>query len=288
MRRQAVPPWTSGAVVEQGLDLANQVGASAVEAVRSRREPAAVARRRQRAARRRVKSWTAASVATVAGGAGVVAVSGGLSAGVIVGLVVLTVALILCVARALRAAADLRARTQVVDALPPPSPQRGAVAAELRSTMARLDGYSDGLRRLVGMVGLVGDGTVRALRDDVIMSADATERRLRARAADLSDLIRTRRRATQEVTGELDVTIAAMRTEVEDGVEAYGRLVTAANEAAHATRGLAQGAASGAPAVAGPQTKPDRPPAPTAGAPELVDPIDRLHALAAGMRELTR
>ncbi|HEY5881827.1 MAG TPA: hypothetical protein VIU11_23165 [Nakamurella sp.] len=324
MRKVAVERWSSGAAIEQGLDLAAQVSATATEALRSRRDPALVARRRQRAARRRVKSWSAASVATLAGGAGVVAIAGGVSAGMIIALVVLTAFLTLCVARTVRAAADLKARNRVVNALPPPSPRRNAVVGELRPVMARLDGYSDGLRRLVAMVGLVGaDSTVRGLRDEVIRAADTTELRLRNRAADASELIRARRRAAADVGGELDATIVAMRREIEDGVAAYGRLVTAANDAAHATRGLAQDTTSGAypvggsgapspvsgalpspvsgalpppvsgamPPSPGPGAVPairDPYPAPSGGAPELVDSIDQLQALAAGMRELTR
>ena len=321
MRRGVDAQWTSGAAVEQGLDLAAQLSATATEALRSRREPALVARRRQRAARRRVKSWSAASAAIVAGGAGVVAIASGVSTGMIIGLVVLTAVLVMCLARAVRAAADLKARTRLVNALPPPAPRRSAVAGELRPAMARLDGYSDGLRRLVGMVGLVGpddlaDRTVRGLRDEVIRAADATELRLRTRAGEASELIRARRRAAADVAGELDATVAAMRREIEDGVAGYGRLVTAANEAAHATRGLAQGSTAGAlPPGAGPAVPPgarpavppateppalsgarpgpapaarDLPPALPTGAPELVDSIDQLQALAAGMRELTR
>jgi len=308
MRKAAAAQWASGAAVEQGLDLAAQLSATATEALRSRREPALVARRRQRAARRRVRSWSAASVATVAGGAGVVAIAGGVSAGMIIALAVLAAFLTLCVARTVRAAADLKARTRAVHALPPPSPRRGAVVGELRPVMARLDGYSDGLRRLVAMIGLVGDdSSVRALRDEVIRSADATEQRLRNRAADASELIRARRRAAADVGGELDATIVAMRREIEDGVASYGRLVTAANDAAHATRGLAKGTtigalppgASGAPSPVSGALPPspgsgavpaarDRYPVPSGGAPELVDSIDQLQALAAGMRELTR
>ncbi len=304
MRKAAVARWTSGAAVEQGLDLAAQVSATATEALRTRREPAAVARRRQRAARRRVKSWSAASAATVLGGAGVVAIAGGFSTGVIVALVILAGVLALCLARTARAAADLRARSRLVAALPPPSPRRSAVVGELRPIMARLDGYSDGLRRLVGMIGLVeADSTVRALRDEVIRSADATEGRLRNRAADLSEVIRARRRAAADVGGDLDTTITAMRREIEDGVGDYGRLVTAANEAVHATRALAEGARPGPPGIppsdgavsggagsggtgsGGAGSAGTAPP--TVGAPELSEPIDQLRALAAGMRELT-
>lgn len=322
MRRTAVEKVTSGFVVEQGLDLAAQVGSTATEAVRSRREPAQIARRRQRAARRRRRSWSAATVGTVAVGAGLVAVNGGLAAPVIVALVVLALVLALCVVRGVRAAGDLRVRNREVAALPPPSPRRAAVVGELRPAMARLDGYSDGLRRLVTMIGLVEDDRVRAVRGEVIAAADSTEQRLRDRAAEASALIRTRRRAAAEVGGNLDATVGALRQEIEDGVAAYGRLVAAANEAAHATRTLASGGAlasgdahglvepglgdaviTGRPiagpasvrparAVSGPvpptQTTAD-PAAPTMrAAPELVEPIDQLRSLAAGMRELTR
>jgi hypothetical protein len=80
-------------------------------------------------------------------------------------------------------------------------------------------------------------------------------------------------------------------------------LVTAANEAARATRGLAHGGAAAVPpsvawtplpagtdaagaSGSAPATGPghDGP----AGAPELTESIDQLQALAAGMRELTR
>ncbi|WP_420122531.1 phage shock envelope stress response protein PspM [Nakamurella sp.] len=317
MRKTAVEVFSSGAVVGSGLDLAAQVGATAAEAVRSRREPAQVARRRRRAAQRRLRAWSAASVVTVAGGAGVVAI-GGLSAAAIVALVFLTVVLTLCVTRGVRAASDLRQRTRVVAALPPPSPRRVAVAAELRGPMARLDGYSDGLRRLVAMIGLVEDDSVRAVRAEVIAAADETERRLRDRAAQASTLIRARRRAAADVGGGLDGTIAEMRREIEDGVAGYGRLVAAANEAATASRRLAQGdpgrldpntapqvggAAAGALAARGPGaaapgvgTGPGSAgpsgvgpgPAPLTGAPELADRIDQLNALADGMRELSR
>lgn len=291
MRKTAVEMWTSGAVVEQGFDLATQVGATAAEAVRSRREPAQVARRRQRAARRRLRAWSAGTVVTVAGGAGVIAI-GGLSAPAIVALIFLSLVLTVCVVRGIRAAGDLRGRNRVVSALPPPSPRRPAVAAELRAPMARLDGYSDGLRRLVGMIGLVEDESVRSVRDEVIAAADATERRLRDRAAEASTLIRARRRAAADVGGQLDGTITAIRREIEDGVAGYGRLVAAANEAAHATRSLAQGAAGqvGPRALAAPiSTEVAQPAGSTEGAPpELVERIDQLHALAAGMRELTR
>lgn len=293
MRKSAVERWNSGAVVEQGLDLAAQVGATAAEAVRSRREPAQVARRRQRAARRRLRAWSAGTVVTVAGGAGVIAI-GGLSAPAIVALVFLSLVLTLCVVRGIRAAGDLRNRNRVVNALPPPSPRRAAVAGELRAPMARLDGYSDGLRRLVGMIGLVEDETVRAVRDEVIAAADSTELRLRDRAAQASALIRARRRADPGVGGQLDGTIAAMRREIEDGVAGYGALVAAANEAVHATRSLAQGAlgqsgpAAVLPVAATTPSGPAHPVAPASGAPELAEPVDQLHALAAGMRELTR
>lgn len=322
MRKTAVEMWTSGAVVEQGLDLAAQVGATASEAVRSRREPAQVARRRQRAARRRLRSWSAATVVTVAGGAGAIAV-GGLSAPVIVALVFLSLLLALCVVRGVRAAGDLRARNREVADLPPPSPRRVAVAGELRPAIARLDGYSDGLRRLVTMIGLVEDDRVLAVRAEVIAAADATERQLRDRAAEASTLIRARRRAAADVGGDLDGSVAAMRREIEAGVAGYGRLVAAANEAADATRGLARGAVGGPmPALPG-STAVSALPGPTApgalpgstapgvlpgraatgldhvvpgeragwdvheqATPELVEAVDRLRALAAGLREL--
>ena len=76
----------------------------------------------------------------------------------------------------MRAAADLRARTRIVDARPLSSPPRRAVAGAIRPEIARLDGYSDGLRQPDGDGRIVDDDPgVRELRDEILAAADATE-----------------------------------------------------------------------------------------------------------------
>jgi hypothetical protein len=288
MKKAAVRALTTNAAVVQGVELAGQVGVTAAEVLRTRREPAVVAQRRRRAARRRVRAWSAGGV--VSAGvttAGVVSVVGsGVSVSVGAILVVAIAALIWCVVGLIRAVSDLRARNQIIATLPPPAPNRSAVASRIRPAMARLDGYSDGLRQLVGMVGLVRDDPgIRQLRDEILSAADASERRLRLQAKELTGLIKTRRSSPTTSAGQLDQAISDLEQEISTGVAGYGELVSAATEAVAASRQLA----SGTPGIAVGYQLPaaiEAPEPKTALHPELAAPIDQLRSLAAGMRDL--
>jgi hypothetical protein len=278
---------TTNAAVASGIDLAGQVGASAAEMMRVRREPAVIARRKRRAAKRRMQAWSVAVLGS-GGAAAVTAVSllpGGLSAGGVLALIFLAALLVWCVVGAVRAAVDLRARSRAVAALPPPSPSRRAVAPEIRPEMARLDGYSDGLRQLVGMIGIVDDDAgVRALRNETLGAADASEARLRQQAVDLTGLHRARRTAPPGAAPQLDAAIELLRTQIAHGGAGYGDLVSAAGEAVAASRQLANPEGGGA-AIGPAQT------AAVAGDArhhELERHVDQLRSLAAGMRELTQ
>jgi hypothetical protein len=132
--------------------------------------------------------------------------------------------------------------------------------------MARLDGYSDALRREIGTLGAApGAGPVLAeLRNDTLAAADAAEVRLRRRGTELSGMVRG--------GASVDARLASGRTEltreIEAGVDRYGRLVDAAAQAAAASRELAARTA-----------EPDA---------EMARVTERLTALTAGMRELTQ
>ena len=287
MRKTAVRALTTNAAVAGGIELAGQVGATAAEMLRVRREPAVIARRRRRAAKRRTQAWSVGVVAS--GGATAVAavtlLPGGLSAGAVLALIFLAALLVWCVVGAVRSAAELRARSRAVAALPPPSPARRAVAPEIRPQMAKLDGYSDGLRHLVAMIGIVDDPGVRALRDETLSAADASEARLRQQAVDLSGVLKARRAAPAGAAQQLDATVELLRQQIAHGVAGYGDLVSAAGEAVAASRQLANqevgpGAAitpAGPNAIAG-----------DAREHELQRQVDQLRSLAAGMRELTQ
>ena len=283
MKKAAVRALTTNAAVAQGVELAGQVSATAAEVLRTRREPAVIAQRKRKAARRRVRAWSAGGVvsAGVSAAGTVSLVSSGVSVGVAAILVVAIAALIWCIVGLIGAVSDLRARNRVIAALPPPAPPRFAVAAQIRPAMARLDGYSDGLRQLVGMVGLVRDDPgMRSLRDEILSAADASEGRLRQQARELSGLIKARKTAPTGSAGQLDATIGELKQEIAAGVAGYGELVSAATDAVAASRQLAAGT-PGAAVAALPAAE-----APAAPHPELAAPIDQLRSLAAGMREL--
>lgn len=288
MRKATVRALTSSDALAQGVELATIVGATATEALRTRRDPAVVARKRQRAAKRRVRGWSAGAVASGAATAGGVAVvvSSGVSVSAAVLMVVFVALLVWTVAGVVRSVSDLRVKNRIVTALPAPSPARRPVAGRIRPEMARLDGYSDGLRHLVGMIGIVDDDAgVRALRDEILAAADTTEARLRRQAADLTGLLRARRNAPPDTAIRLDGTAELLQRQITEGVAEYGQLVSAASEAAAASSSLADRAAR--PGIAAPSRSAQ--PALGGGSPhaELEQPIDQLRALAAGMRELT-
>jgi hypothetical protein len=274
------------AAVGHGVDLAGQVSAAAAEMIRVRRDPAVQARKRRRAASRRLKAWSAGAIVTGAVTATAVAtVAGeGWTSGAVGAMVFLVAILLWCIISIVRASVDLRVRTRALNALPAPQPARPVVAASLRPEIDRLDGYSDGLRQLVGLIGIVhDDADVRRLRDDILAAADSAEAGLRRQAQDLTGVLRARRAAPPDATAQLDATAALMRRQIHDGVDGYGGLVSAASEAVAASRALAEhGGLGGARLPTG-----QLPPAAVSHG-ELQSPTDQLRALAAGMRELTR
>jgi len=289
MKKAAVRALTTNAAVAQGVELAGQVSATAAEALRTRREPAVIAQKKRRAARRRVRGWTAGGVVSAgATTAGVVSLVGsGVSAGVAAILVVAIAALIWCVVGLVRAVTDLSARNRIIEALPPPAPSRSAVAPRIRPVIARLDGYSDGLRQLVGMVGLVRDDPgMRRLRDEILSAADATELRLRQQARELGGLIKARKASPTSSAAQLDQAIVELEQEISAGVAGYGELVSAATEAVAASRQLAAGTPGTAVGNQRPAEIEAAEPKAAAVHPELAAPIDQLRSLAAGMRDL--
>jgi hypothetical protein len=289
MKKAAAAALTTSAAVANGVDLAGQVSAVAAEMIRTRRDPSVQAEKKVRAARRRVSTWSAGAVvggALTATGAVMIA-DDGLTAGV-VGITVLFVALLVwCIVGLVRATVDLRVRKRVAAELPAPAPARPAVAGAIRPEMAQLDGYSDGLRQLVGMIGIVEDDpSLRQLRDEILAAADVSEARLRRQAKDLTGLIKARRAAPPAAAAQLDTTVKGLRQQIRAGVAGYGELVSAASEAVVASRNLADRTAH--PSVGGPSlSKTDQPIVGTLH-PELDQPIDQLRSLAAGMRELTQ
>jgi hypothetical protein len=287
MRKPAVVPLT-GAAVAQGVELAVQASATAAEALRARRDPALAAAKKRRAAKRRVAAWSVGAVlsgaVTATGAASMI--EGDTSSGAIGGMILLVAVLTWCIVGIIRASIDLRARSRMIATLPAPAPSRPAVAIEIRPEMVRLNGYSDGLRHLVGMIGIVDDDAgVRALRDEILSAADASEARLRRQAIDLTVLLKARRNAPPEAAKQLEPTVGRLRQQIHDGVVGYGDLVSAASEAVAATRNLADQtgrSGSGVPVIGGS--------AASSGTlhPELDQPIEQLRALAAGMRDLTQ
>ena len=153
--------------------------------------------------------------------------------------------------------------------------------------MARLDGYSDGLRQLVGMIGIVEDDPAFAqLRDEILSAADASEARLRQQATDLTGLLKARATRRRRRPTQLDATATCCSGRSSDGVAGYGELVSAASEAVAASRHLADQHGHGR----GSRRRPSASAGADAGTlhPELEQPIDQLRSLAAGMRELTQ
>jgi hypothetical protein len=270
---RGAPAWLGTALPQvlrsagQGADLFNQVAATAAEVMRSRREPSAVAERRRVAARRRLNAWAVASVLLAALGTyGATTVFSGRGDAADLAVLVLVVGLLVwTVLGAVRAGIDLRVRTRIIRRLPSPQPRRIPVDSSIRPQIDRLSGYSDSLRQLIGMVGISeDDDAVRAMRDETLAAADYAENGLRARANDLTALVRAAR-TTGDRAATRD-TCSALSAEITTGVEQYGRLVSAAAKAAAASRQLA-----------GSMPRVD----------QLAEATDRLSSLAAGMRELS-
>ncbi len=154
-----------------------------------------IAEKRRRAARRRLTLWAAISVVTLALVLTEVTdvVRSEVTGGAIFALVILGALLIWGIVGSVRAARDLSRRSKVVRDLPPPQPKRPAVAAPIRDDMAKLDGYSDGLRHLVGLIGVAQDDAgLLAMRNDILAAADDAEARLRRHAVEFTGLVRAR------------------------------------------------------------------------------------------------
>jgi len=259
-------------VVDRGADLVNQVSVTASEYLRHRRDAGVIAEKRRRAARRRLTLWAVISVIALA--VGVTGLTDMLQTGFtgagIGALVIFGALLIWGVVGSVRSARDLARRSKVVRDLPPPQPKRPAVAAPIRDDMAKLDGYSDGLRQLVGLIGVAQDDAgLLAMRNDILAAADDAEARLRRQAVEFTGLVRARTTAPEAARAGIGSTADDLRRQIESGVASYGDLVAAASETVAATRALAAGA-----------------PAPRADE-QLAGHADQLRALAAGMRDLT-
>ena len=258
--------------VDRGADLVNQVSVTASEYLRNRRDAGVIAEKRRRAARRRLTLWAAVSVVTLALVLTEVTdvVRSEVTGGAIFALVILGALLIWGIVGSVRAARDLSRRSKVVRDLPPPQPKRPAVAAPIRDDMAKLDGYSDGLRHLVGLIGVAQDDAgLLAMRNDILAAADDAEARLRRQAVEFTGLVRARTTAPEAARAGIGSTADDLRRQIQSGVASYGDLVTAAGETVAATRALAAGA---------PAARADE---------QLAGHADQLRALAAGMRELT-
>lgn len=280
----------AGRGLQAGVQAAENVGAAASEVLRVRRDPSAAAVRKRTAARRRTEVWGVGTGLGLAGTAGAVIglVDSGASATLIFYLVLALAMLAYCGTGLVRAARDLRVRSRRVTALPPPQPARRVPPRGLGAEMQRLGRYSDSLRQMVVLVGVIEDESVRSLRRDVLTAADRVETELRQAAERLTGVQRGRRGNPGDAAG-LDVTIAGLTSTIRSGVDQYGELVSAAGESVAATQAWQDTRDPGLPASnqalsnqalsnqAQSNQVPDR---------GLVEITDRLRGLAAGMREL--
>lgn len=250
--------------LNRGVEVAGQVGASASEFLRVRRDPAEVARRRRRAAIRRSNIWGAGSAVGLAAGASLTVdvVRHGVTAGAVFSLILVAALIVWCVLGLVRSATDLRMRTRAVKALPPPQPARRAVSSQIRTDVSRLDMFSDGLRDLLSMLPIDRGGGLSSVRTDVIASADEAERLLRRQAQEYTLLRKTSAGAPRDARPALETTAASLAGQIHAGVLQYGELVAAATDTVAASTEL------------------------HAAVTELQPATDRLNALAMGMREI--
>ena len=272
---RTVSPRSRGAAgrgLQAGVQAVENVGAAASEVLRVRRDPSAAAARKRAAARRRVEIWGVGTGLGSAGTAGAVLalIHSGVSATSVFYLLLAVAVLAYCGTGLLRAARDLRVRNHRVAALPPPQPARRVPPRGLGAELQQLGRYSDSLRQMVVLVGVIEDDSVRSLRRDVLAAADRVERELRQTADRLAGVQRARR-GPGDPAG-LDATIAGLTGTIRTGVQQYGELVSAAAESVAATRAWQD---TQVPAVSGAIS--DR---------GLLEISDRLRGLAAGMREL--
>ena len=172
--------------------------------------------------------------------------------------------LVVCVSGLVRAAAELRQRTKVQRALPPPAPARTVVTARIRPEITQLGEYSDGLRKLAGLAGVDPASTLaHELRQDIVSAADDAERALRRRAAELTGIDQAIAGAPRDARDGLRIVADELAAQIRVGVSDYGDLVTAVSQIVVAGRALQ-----------------------VAPVDELIDRTERLRGLAQGMREL--
>lgn len=256
--------------VARGLDMVSQFRDTFSEAMRTRRDPVLVARRRRDAARRRITMWSLVSLVLLAIVTGLVLTvvygQGGFSD---YGGLILSAGLsVFSGVNLTRSVIDFRHRNRVLSELPPPQPTRPAIAGSLRPLIQQLDGYSDALRASVGAIGVYDrtgpQSSLRELRDETLQAADAAEVRIRGQAAEYFAMTRTGQPAADSA---IAATCAHLKDEVTTGVAEYGQLVAAASAVAAHMRQLTETAA------------------PTGSVTEITQ---RLTALTHGMRELNR
>ena len=266
--RAAMRLLLSRSALSRGVATAGQVHASASEMMRARRDPSAVARRKHLAAKRRLLIWGLSAAGALGWLVAVVVavVRDGITAMLVVQLILLGLAVLWLGTGAVRAARDVWTRGRTVAALPPPAPTRRPVSSAARADLDRLGEYSDSLRSLVPLIGATGtadDRSVLRLRREVLEAADAVETRIRVQADELSRLQQAWRSAPVSSRDGLTTAAAGISAQVKQGVSDYGQLVAAASEAVAATST-----------------------ATSAGRAELTDTADRLRGLARGMAEV--
>lgn len=265
MRKAVVRGAMAKAVKAGRNEVVHQATAAAGEMLRVRREPAVVAARKVRSAKRRSGMWAAAAAVPAAGAAVQFATHGAAafaSAEVLTTTIYLSL-LLVCLAGLVRAVVELRQRTVVRRSLPPPAPPRTVVAPRIRPQLAKLNDYSDGLRKLAGMAALDPSSALgRELQLDIITAADSAEAALRARAIELTNLDLAAGTAPDDARPGLRRVADQLAQDIAAGVAEYGGYVSAVSEIVVAGRTL------------------------RADGGELVDGTDRLRGLAMGMREL--
>ncbi|MET3806979.1 hypothetical protein ABIB25_003999 [Nakamurella sp. UYEF19] len=246
----------------RGVEAAGQVGASASEFLRVRRDPAEAAVRRRKAAVRRANIWGAGAVVGVAGGAALTIgiVNDGVTASAVFSFILVAALVIWCLLGVIRSVRDVRARSRVLAALPPPQPGRRPVAAPIRGEIAHLDSYSDRLRQLVPMLDQRSGST--DLGREVIAAADTAEVVLRRQAQEFTGVRKAASAGPGSARARLDASSGELAGRIRAGVQEYGRLVAAAAETVAASAQL-DVAATG-----------------------LSGPTDRLEALTVGMQEI--
>jgi hypothetical protein len=242
----------------------HQASSVAGEMMRVRREPAVIAMRRVRSAKRRLSLWGIGG-AIPAGGVVVELLKGAVafSSAEILRTVLYIVLLVVCLAGVARAAIDVRRRTAIMRALPPPAPTRTVVSPRIRPLITQLGEYSDSLRQLAGMTGLdPGSVLARELRLDIVASADAAERTLRKHAAEFTNLDQAAGKTPADARAGLLSAADRLAGQIKEGVAEYGAYVTAVSHIVVAGRSL------------------------RADSSELTERTEQLRGLAMGMREL--